>query len=245
MFTTEVKQIVTTLHAVQAQNITLMASLLSFDDQGYMSVADQCGRFFEQFFLNDKKYLFISYIYSISSDSLSSEQLTLLRQCHLTSFKVKQNIFHAFFSNSLRSAPEQQMSEATSLSDQMINTQFTEPSSNEALLDISYFSTSTHNNLNNMQLVSETINVLSNNMQLTLPQAHEHSEMNDVQLSLESNQVHVLKLLRISIEKTSAPSASAEGSEIMSAHSISNLMKINMQKKSELFQITDTSYNNF
>jgi hypothetical protein len=42
VFTTEVKQIVTTLHAVQAQNITLTASLLSFDDQGYMSVADQC-----------------------------------------------------------------------------------------------------------------------------------------------------------------------------------------------------------
>jgi len=122
MFITEVKQIVTTLHAVQAQNITLMASLLSFDDQSYMSVANQCKRLFEQSFLNDKKYLFISYIYSISLNSLSSEQLTLLCQCHLTSFKVKQNIFHVFFNNSLRLASEQQMSEATSLSDQMINT---------------------------------------------------------------------------------------------------------------------------
>jgi len=140
------------------------------------------------------------------------------------------------------------MSEATSLSDQITDTQFTEPSSNEALLDISYLSTlstSTHNNLNNMQLVSETINVLSNNMQLTLPQAHEHSEMNDVQLSSESNQVHVLKSLENSIEKASAPSVPAESSEIMSAHSVLNCMKIDMQKRSEPFQITDTSYDNF
>ena len=248
MFITEIKQIVTTLHAVQAQNITLTASLLSFDDQGYMSVADQYKRPFEQFFLNDKKYLFISYIYSTSLNSLSFEQLTLLHQCHLTSFKVKQNIFHTFFSNSLKSAPKQQMSEATSSSDQMTDTQFTKPSLNEALLDISYLSTSstsTYNHLNNMQLVLETINVLLNNMQLALPQAHEHSKMNDVQLSSESNQVHVLNLLENSIEKTSAPSAPAESSEIMSAHSNSNLIKINMQKRSKPFQITDTPYNKF
>jgi len=63
-----------------------------------------------------------------------------------------------FFDNSLKSAPEQQMSEATSLSDQMTDTQFTESSSNEALFDILYLSTlstSTYNNLNNMQLVSD------------------------------------------------------------------------------------------
>ncbi len=170
-----------------------------------------------------------------------------MRQCHLTSFKVKQNIFHVFFDNSLKSAPEQQMSKATSLSNQITDTQFTEPSLNEAFLDISYLSTlstSTHNNLNNMQLVSETINVLSNNMQLTLPQTHEHSEMNDVQLSSESNQVHVLKPLENSIEKASAPSAPAESSGIMSAHSVSNCMKIDMQKRSEPFQITDASYDN-
>jgi len=140
------------------------------------------------------------------------------------------------------------MSAATLLSDQITDTQFTESSLNEALLDISYLSTlstSTYNNLNNMQLVSETINVLSNNMQLTLPQAHKHSEMNDVQLSSKSNQVHVLKPLENSIEKTSASSAPAESSEIMSEHSVSNCIKIDMQKRSEPFQITDTSYDNF
>jgi len=140
------------------------------------------------------------------------------------------------------------MSEATSSADQMTDTQFTESSSNKALLDIPYLSTSstsTCNYLNNMQLVSKTINVLSNNMQLTLPQAHEHSEMNDVQLSSESNQVHVLKLLENLIEKASAPSAPAESLEIMSAHPNSNPIKINMQKRSEPFQITDTPYDKF
>jgi len=81
-------------------------------------------------------------------------------------------------------------------------------------------------------------------MQLTLPQTHEHSEMNDVQLSSESNQVHVLKLLKNSIEKASAPSASAKSSEIMSAHSVSNYIKIDMQKRSKPFQINDASYDN-
>ena len=96
-----------------------------------------------------------------------------------------------------------------------------------------------------MQLVSETINVLSNNMQLALPQAHEHSKMNDVQLSSESNQVHMLKLLKNLMKKASALSVSAKSSEIMSAHSALNLMKIDMSETSESLQMTDTLYDNF
>jgi len=247
VFTTEVERIATTLRAVQARNITLMAPLLSFDGQGYMSVADRCERPFEQSFLDDKKYLFISYIYSTSWDSLSPEQLTSLRQRHLTSFKVKQDIFHAFFGNSLESAPEQQMPEATSPSDQMIDTQFTGPPSNEALLDIPYPSTpstSTRNNSNNMQLASETTNVLSNNMQLALPQAVQHSEMDIVQLSSESNQVHVLKPLGNSIEKASAPPAPRGSSGIMGAHPVSDPMEIDMQERPEPLQMTDAPYGN-
>ncbi len=123
IFTTELKQIAAILRAVQAQNITLTALLLSFNGHREMSVADRCGRPFEQSFLNDKKYLLINYIYGTSWDSSSLEQWTSLRQRHLTSFKVKQNIFHAFFSNSLASAPAQQMPETISPSDQMTDAQ--------------------------------------------------------------------------------------------------------------------------
>ncbi len=84
-----------------------------------MSIADRCGRPFEQSYLDDKKYLFIGYIYNTSWESLSPMQLTSMRQRHLTSFKVKQDIFHAFFGNSLEAAPAQQMTEATLPPDQM------------------------------------------------------------------------------------------------------------------------------
>ncbi len=141
------------------------------------------------------------------------------------------------------------MSEETSSLDQMTDTQsalnFTEPSLNEAVLDLSWFSassTSTHNILNN-QLVSETINVLHNDMQLALPQAHQQM-MIDVQSSSESNQVHMIILLENLIKKTSALSVPAESSGIVVAYSASNAMNIDV-KTSEPLQITNAPYGNF
>ena len=96
-----------------------------------------------------------------------------------------------------------------------------------------------------MLLVLKTINVLLNNMQLTLSQTHKHLEMNNVQLSSELNQIYVFKLLRNIIKKISASLVSAESSEIMSAYFISNFMKIDMQKRSESFQIINALYDNF
>ena len=57
-FSNEVQRIVTTLRGVRARSVPLTMPLLSFDGQGDLSLADRCGRPFEQSFLDDKKYLF-------------------------------------------------------------------------------------------------------------------------------------------------------------------------------------------
>ena len=58
-FSNEVQCIVTTLQEVQAQSVSLTASLLFFDGHSNIDLADQYERPFEQFFLDDKKYLFV------------------------------------------------------------------------------------------------------------------------------------------------------------------------------------------
>jgi len=104
-FSNEVQRIVTTLRGVQARSVPLTAPLLSFDGHSDMDLADRCGRPFEQSFLDDKKYLFARYIYHKPQQL---EDLVSLRQRHLTSFKVKQDIFHAFFGHNLGTSSAQQ-----------------------------------------------------------------------------------------------------------------------------------------
>jgi hypothetical protein len=91
-----VNSIVSILQDIQPRTIDMKVPPLTSDYQDNMDVADRCGRPFEQSFLDDKKYLFYNYIYN-----KRSEKWTLARrERYLTSFKVKQDIFIAFFGRS-------------------------------------------------------------------------------------------------------------------------------------------------
>jgi len=116
-FSNEVQHIVTTLQRVQTQSVSLTAPLLSFDGHSNMNLADQCERPFEQSFLDDKKYLFAQYIYHKPQQL---EDLIFLCQRHLTLFKVKQDIFHAFFGHNLETSSAQQGSERPSSSENVM-----------------------------------------------------------------------------------------------------------------------------
>lgn len=254
VFSSEVQRIATTLRAVQARGTTSTAPLLSFNGQGNMSLADRCGRPFEQSFLDDKKYLFISYIYNTHWASLSLEQLTSLRQRHLTSFMVKRDIFHAFFGNSLESAPAQQTFESISPSDQMIceestdgenAREMTEPPSNQALPSMTYqsaTSTAAHHTSNHAQLPMETINIPQNNMQLALPEPQESLNMVDAQLLPETTSITVLEPLEKPTEKTIALPRPADISAITGIHSTSDTMHVDVPETSECLQITNAPH---
>ena len=206
--------------------------------------------------MDDKKYLFISHIYDTRWACPSLEQLASLRQRHLTSFKVKRDVFHAFFGNSLESPPAQQTSEAIPPSDQMIGvestdsqcaTEMTEPPSNQALPSIAYPSTpstSTHNASDNMQLASETNNVLHNDMQLDPPQAQESSKMVVAHLRPEPTQIHVLEPPETSMKRARPPLGPAGSLGIIGAQSISTTMEIDIPETPEPLQITNLPHDN-
>lgn len=78
------------------------------------------------------------------------------------------------------------------------------PSSNEAVLGLPQSGAPSTSNHNNSDPASETTNVLHNDIQLALPQTHQQMLV-DAHSSSESNQVHMVSLLKDLIRKTSAP----------------------------------------
>lgn len=94
---TTVEMIVSTLQGIPARTVKPSVVSLSSDAPDNTDLADRCGRPFEQSFLKDKKHMFMPNVYNHPSDKLDLVQLIPLRECYLTSFKVKQDVFIAFF----------------------------------------------------------------------------------------------------------------------------------------------------
>ena len=99
---TAVVFIVGILQDIQPQEINFKQPPLTSDYQDNTDLADQCGRPFEQSFLDDKKYMFYQHIYDNRSESWTLQQ----RERYLTSFKVKQDIFIAFFGRMSEEPPQ-------------------------------------------------------------------------------------------------------------------------------------------
>jgi len=121
---TAVRSIVNILQDIEPRGIRDKMPPLTSDYKDNMDLADRCGRPFEQSFLNDKKYLFYKSIYDKRSEEWTLEQ----RERYLTSFKVKHDIFTAFFGN-LNEEPEDLSAEDRANNANMMNLRDEEVSS--------------------------------------------------------------------------------------------------------------------
>jgi len=148
-----VNSIVSILQDIQPRTIDMKVPPLTSDYQDNMDVADRCGRPFEQSFLDDKKYLFYNYIYN-----KRSEKWTLARrERYLTSFKVKQDIFIAFFGRSYEEA-EDPSAEDRANSANMLNLQNEDVSSGPSQTPVNtQFTGASPHSLN----TSESMNILA------------------------------------------------------------------------------------
>ncbi len=113
-----VGSIVSILQDIEPRVLRFKMPPLTSDYEDNMDLADRCGRPFEQSFLNDKKHLFYESIYDKRSEEWTLEQC----ERYLTSFKVKHDIFTAFFGN-FNEEPEDLSAEDRANNANMMNLQ--------------------------------------------------------------------------------------------------------------------------
>ncbi|MCJ1473162.1 hypothetical protein MMC13_001813 [Lambiella insularis] len=97
----EVQRICTFLGSIGPREAAPVEAFLSCDSTAAMGLAERCGRPFEQSFLQDKRFLFLNYIYNDKWQHTEQSQWQQIRKSHVTSLAIKRDTFRAFFGNNL------------------------------------------------------------------------------------------------------------------------------------------------